>query len=297
MWKELKIKYNLAAIHEKLMIINIGVFAVIVLINALSFLIIEGNKNAFISFCSNYLAVPADLGKLVFKPWTLFSYFFLHTEFWHLLGNMIALYFFGRIFLNFLSPKLLLKYYILGGLVAGLTFIISYNIFPTLVKTNGGVLLGASGAVFAVLFGVTAKVPNYIFNIFNVLRVPLWVLSALYTLLFISSIPIANTGGELAHLGGAFLGYFYTKRLDAGKDIGKWLEKLMDATTNLFKPRKKGNLKTVHKNKSKVGGYTKADFSEFNNQKKIDIILDKIGKSGYDSLTEEEKDLLFRAGK
>ncbi|TYA84369.1 rhomboid family intramembrane serine protease [Seonamhaeicola marinus] len=293
MWKELKIKYNLAAIHEKLMILNIGVFAIVSLITTLVFLFTDSKT----SFFTNYFAVPANIGELIFKPWTLVSYFFLHTEFWHLLGNMVALYFFGRIFLSFFSSKLLLKYYILGGLVAGIAYILSYNIFPALTKTNGSILLGASGAVFAVLFGVTAKAPNYIFNFFNILRIPLWVLSALYTILFISSIPIANAGGELAHLGGAFLGYFYTKRLEAGKDIGSWIEKLMNSLSNMFKASKKSKLKTVHKNKSKVGGYTKADFNEFNNQKKIDVILDKISKSGYDSLTAEEKDLLFRAGK
>jgi hypothetical protein len=106
-----------------------------------------------------------------------------------------------------------------------------------------------------------------------------------------------NPGGNLAHLGGAILGYFYAKQLLKGHDIGKGFERLLDSITNLFKPSKKSHLKTVHKNKSKVGGYTKSDFNEFNNQKKIDVILDKISKSGYDSLTAEEKEFLFKAGK
>ena len=107
----------------------------------------------------------------------------------------------------------------------------------------------------------------------------------------------SNSGGYLAHLGGAILGYFYAKQLVKGKDIGKGFEKFMDAFINMFKFSKKAPLKTVHKNKSKVGGYTKGEFNQFNNQKKIDLILDKISKSGYDSLTAEEKEFLFKAGK
>ena len=107
-----------------------------------------------------------------------------------------------------------------------------------------------------------------------------------------------NAGGNIAHLGGAFLGYFYAKQLVKGKDIGASIEPLITWFLQLFKKQtKKGHLRTVHKNKGKIGGYTKADFETFNNQKKIDIILDKISKSGYESLTSEEKEFLFRAGK
>ena len=106
-----------------------------------------------------------------------------------------------------------------------------------------------------------------------------------------------NSGGNVAHLGGDLLGYFYATRLRQGIDIGKGFEKIMDAFTSLFSFTKKSKLKTVHKNKSKVGGYTKGEFNQFNNQKKIDVILDKISKSGYESLTKEEKEFLFRAGK
>ena len=292
MWNELKIKYNLASINEKFIFINVGIFAILSLITTLVYLLTETHINFF----QEYLILPANLGELLFKPWTILTYFFIHFSFWHLLGNMIALYFFGRIFLTFLSSRLFVNYYILGGIFSGLVFIISFNIFPALVR-NDSALLGASGAVFAILFGITAKVPNYIFNFFGILKIPLWVLSTLYTILFISSIPFSNAGGELAHLGGAFFGYFYTKQLHKGYDIGKSFERFIDYIANLFKPSKKSPLKTVHKNKSKVGGYTKADFNAFNKQKKIDVILDKISKSGYDSLTAEEKEFLFRVGK
>ena len=291
MWQQLKSKYNQALVYEKLMFLNIGIFAVISIITAFFYLFTESHIN----YLSNNLVLPANLKELLFKPWTIITFFYSHFDFWHLLSNMIGLYFFGRIFITFFNARLFLNYYILGGLFSGLIFVLSYNLFPALISKNSS-LVGASGAVFSILFGVTAKAPSYIFNFFNILRIPLWVLSSLYTILFISSIPYANTGGELAHLGGAFLGFYYTKQLENGKNIGGFLEKLMDKIAN-FKSSKKGSLKTVHKNKSKVGGYTKGEFNQFNNQKKIDIILDKISKSGYDSLTAEEKEYLFKAGK
>ncbi|MEP5338604.1 MAG: rhomboid family intramembrane serine protease [Algibacter sp.] len=292
MWNELKFKYNQAQISEKLIFVNVGIFAILSIITTVCYLLTDSH----IEFFKDNLALPANLKSLLFKPWTLITFFFTHFHFWHLLGNMIALYFFGRFFSTFFNARLFLNYFILGGLFSGLIFVVSYNVFPALIGANTS-LVGASGAVFAILFGATAKAPNYIFNFFGVLRIPLWVLSSLYTIMFISSIPYANAGGELAHLGGAFLGYFYTKQLDSGKNIGAFLERIMEAVRNMFKAAKKGPLKTVHKNKSKVGGYTKSDFKKFNNQKRIDVILDKISKSGYDSLTADEKELLFRAGK
>ena len=128
-------------------------------------------------------------------------------------------------------------------------------------------------------------------------QLKLWVLTVLYLISFIALIPYANAGGELAHLGGAIFGYVYTKQLEKGNDIGAWFSNTVQAIISWFKSAKKGNLKTVYKDKSKVGGYTKGEFNEFNNQKKIDLILDKISKSGYDSLTAKEKEYLFKAGK
>ena len=213
----------------------------------------------------------------------------------HLFGNMIGLYFFGRIFLTYFNVRQFVSYYILGGLFAGFIFALSYNIFPALIEMDG-YLIGASASVFSVLFGVTAKAPNYTFNLLGILRIPLWVIAGLYTLLFLSSIPLGNTGGELAHLGGAFFGYFMTYRLQRGKDISKSFQNLLDWFGSFFKS--KSSLKTVHKRTKKTfAGHNKEEFNEFNNQKKIDLILDKISKSGYDSLTKEEKAFLFKAGK
>lgn len=288
---ELKLKYKLSAIHEKFIFVNIGVFACIAIINAFYFLFTKST----LSFFVDYFALPENLSKLLYRFWTIISYNFLHFGFWHLIGNMIGLYYFGRIFKDFFSDKQFVNYYFIGGFVGGLIFIISYNLLPALVDESA-VLYGASASVFAILLGVTTRVPNYELNLFGVFKIKLWVLAVLYIISFIVLIPSFNTGGELAHLGGAFLGYFYTKQLDKGKDIGKGFENLLGSFMSLFKP--KSNLKTVHrKKKTSKTSKTKEEFNTFNKQKQIDIILDKISKSGYESLTAEEKELLFRAGK
>jgi hypothetical protein len=157
-------------------------------------------------------------------------------------------------------------------------------------------LVGASASVRALLIFICAYMPNQEVQFFS-FKLKLWYIGVAIVLMDGIGLFGVNAGGNLAHLGGAALGYFYAKQYAQGQDIGKGFERFMDTITNLFKPSKKAPMKTVHKNKSKVGGYTKGEFNQFNNQKKIDVILDKISKSGYDSLTSEEKEFLFRAGK
>lgn len=289
---DLKYKYNLAPIHEQIIFVNIGVFAIVALVNTIYFLA----TNLHLSIFNDYLALNENFTELVFKPWTFLTYAFMHNGLWHLLGNMIALYFIGRIFLTFFSVKQFINYYFVGGLAGGLVFVLSYNVLPALVDQSA-ILLGASASVFSVLVGATTKSPNYVINLFGVFQLKLWVLTVLYLISFIALIPYANAGGELSHLGGALFGYVYTKQLDKGNDIGSWFGNSVTSVLAWFKSNKKGSLKTVYKDKSKVGGYTKGEFSAFNNQKKIDLILDKISKSGYESLTTQEKEFLFKAGK
>lgn len=292
--QELKLKYRLSTVSEKLIFVNLGIFAVIALINAFAFLL---TKEPLLFF-SKYLALPEDLSALVFKPWTFITYMFTHFGFKHVLFNMIMLYFSGRIFLVFFSPKQLVNYYFLGGIFGGIAFVAIYNLAPALLNDTA-VLIGASASVFAILMGVTVKAPNYIVNLFGVFKIPLWVVSVLFIISFISLIPGLNTGGELAHLGGALLGYLYTSQLNKGKDIGKGFGKLLDRINNWVTSVGKSPLKTVHKTSksSKFAGHAKKDFNEFNKQKQIDLILEKISKSGYESLSKAEKEFLFKAGK
>ncbi|WP_136480095.1 rhomboid family protein [Cognatitamlana onchidii] len=250
----------------------------------------------------NWMALPSGFSDYILKPWSIITYAFLHYDFMHLLFNMLWLYFLGRMFLNLFGSKLALNVYFLGAIFGGLLFMLCYSLFPSVFQINSR-LLGASAAVRALLIFLCAYMPNHGVRFFT-FNLKLWyiglaivVLDVLGVLSGISNPETGNAGGNLAHLGGAFLGYFYAKQLAKGQDIGRGFEKFMDSLMGLFKSSKKGPLKTVHKKKSKVGGYSRGDFNAFNNQKKIDVILDKISKSGYESLTSEEKEFLFRAGK
>lgn len=277
--QDIKDKLSNLNVLEKIIAVNVVVFL-------LSFII-----KPFVS----WLELPSDFSDFILQPWTIITYAFLHYDFIHILFNMLWLYFLGRMFLNLFSPKMALNIYFLGAISGGLLFMLCYTLFPS-VFGNYSKLLGASAAVRALLIFLCAYMPNQEMRIFT-FSLKLWYVGGAIVVLDVIGLFGINAGGNLAHLGGAILGYFYAKQLTKGQDIGKGFERFMDSIVGLFKSSKRGPLKTVHKNKSKVGGYSKADFSEFNNQKKIDVILDKISKSGYDSLTTEEKEFLFKAGK
>jgi len=276
---------------------NLNVLEKIIAINIIVFVIGLIFKNGF-----SWFELPSNFSDFIIKPWSIITYAFLHGDFWHILFNMLWLYFIGRMFLNLFSAKMALNIYFLGAIFGGLLYMLCYTFFPNIFGVNSR-LVGASAAVRALLIFICAYMPNQEVRFFT-FSFKLWYIGAAIVVLDVLGIIAGindkvggNPGGYIAHLGGALLGYYYAKQLIKGKDIGKGFEKLMDAFVSMFKPSKKAPLKTVHKNKSKVGGYTKGEFNQFNNQKKIDIILDKISKSGYDSLTAEEKEFLFKAGK
>ncbi|WP_346882702.1 rhomboid family intramembrane serine protease [uncultured Algibacter sp.] len=278
--------YNLN-ILEKIIAINIVIFGV----------------ERLLKLDLVWFKLPSHLFTVFTKPWAIVSYAFLHHDFWHLFFNMLWLYFIGRMFLNLFSIKTALYVYVLGAIVGGLLFSLSYTLFPNIFGNNAG-LVGASGAVRALLIFLCAYMPNQDIRFFT-FNIKLWYIGVGLVLIDVIGVfsgikdPVnGNAGGHLAHLGGALLGFIYAKQLASGQQgASTGFDGILSRITNMFNTFKKSPLKTVHKNKSKIGGYTKSDFNEFNNQKKIDVILDKISKSGYDSLTGEEKELLFRAGK
>ena len=285
--QDIKNKYSRLNIFEKIISINVVVFLV-----AKIFLIFsKGQSYSFFS----WFEFPVKLGDFIVQPWSIFTYAFIHYDFWHLLFNMLWLYFIGRMFVNLFNTKMALNVYFLGAIFGALLFMLGYNLFPTIFN-KGTLLVGASAAVRALLIFLCVYMKDMEVRVFT-FNLKLWYIGAALVTLDVLGLFGINPGGNMAHLGGALLGYFYAVQLKKGTDIGKGFEKMMDGFSNLFKgSTKRSNLKTVHKNKTKVGGYTKGDFSEFNKQKQIDIILDKISKSGYDSLTKEEKEFLFKAG-
>ena len=275
------IKYKLKNLNVLERIIGVNVIAYVI------GLLFQSNLSWF--------ELPSSFGDFLTQPWTLISYAFLHYDFFHILFNMLWLYVIGRMFLSMYSSKMALNIYFLGAMSGGLLFMLGYTLLPSLFGADSR-LVGASAAVRALLIFICAYMPYQDVRLF-MFNIKLWHIGLFIVVLDVVGLFGLNAGGNLAHLGGATLGYVYAKQLIKGNDIGKGFERLLDSLSKIFKTSKKAPLKTVYKNKGKVGGYTKGDFNEFNHQKQIDIILPKISKSGYDSLTAEEKEFLFKSGK
>jgi membrane associated rhomboid family serine protease len=240
--------------------------------------------------------LPEELGEFIIQPWSLITYAFLHYGFWHILWNMVVLYWFGRFVTNLFDERRFIVIYLLGAISGGLLYMLAYNIYPVF-DSSRGYLLGASAAVRAIMIFIAVYSPQTVVRII-VFNVKLWQIGVAVVLLDLIQIPTSgNAGGLIAHLGGALLGYVYAVQLAKGTDIGSGFDKLMNWFEDLFKPRTKKPFKKVHRNAPvNKKGKTKVD-DKTAHQKKVDLILDKIGKSGYESLTKSEKDYLFKAGK
>ncbi len=288
MRNNLTYQYKTANILVKLIVINIAAFLVV----RLGAFFLSISPYHF----SRWFVLSDDLDTLLIRPWTLISYGFLHFDFFHILFNMVWLYWFGKFALTLFTGKRVLTVYMLGALFGGLLFVFSYNLFPVF-EENRGLLIGASGAVTAIMVFIATYSPNTQVRIFS-FTIKLWHIALFLFLLDLIRIPSSgNAGGLMAHVGGGIFGYVYAVQLAKGKDIGKWFENFMDWIVNFFKPSAKKPLKTVHRTKQATTKRAPATDSKTDHQKKIDLILDKIGKSGYESLTKAEKDFLFKAGK
>lgn len=283
--QDLQQKLRTLNVLEKIIIINVVVFLVGLLLSVL----VKMGGSLY------WLELPKDAGEFIFRPWSIITYGFTHYAFLHLLFNMMVLYFVSQMMLNLFSPKLTLNIYFLGIIMGGLFFLFAYNVFPQNFLKPAGALVGASAGVRALLIFLCAYMPNTQVRMIA-FNIKLWHLGVALVIFDLIGLFGSNQGGNIAHLGGVVLGYFYAQQLIKGHDIGKAFEKLMDYFTNLFKGGKKSPLKTVYRKKSStVAGHNKSEFKEFSKQKQIDLILDKISKSGYESLTEEEKAFLFKA--
>jgi hypothetical protein len=215
---------------------------------------------------------------------------FTHKDIWHILFNMLWLYWFGRIFLEYLDGRKLVAVYLLGGICGALVYILSFNIFPVFTGiVADSVAIGASASVMAVVIAIAAYVPDYTINLLLLGRIKIkYMALGIFILTSILDFSV-NSGGKLAHIGGAFFGYFYIMNLKHGHDIGKGINRIIDFFATLFKPRKK--LRVTHKKVADEFEYNKI---KAEHQKRINRILDKISKGGYDSLTREEKETLFK---
>jgi membrane associated rhomboid family serine protease len=270
----------------------------IIVINTLIFLIVYLGSFFFKlppSIFVSWFVLPTSFLEIVLQPWSFVTYAFLHAGFWHLFWNMYLLYWFGLFTLNLFTSKRFLTIYLLGAINGGLFYVLAYNFFPVFNNISSN-LMGASAAVLAIVIFIATYTPEAMVRIFT-FRIKLWQIGLVMVLLDLLQLPSSgNAGGLIAHMGGAIFGYVYAIQLKKGNDIGIWFENLIDTLVNLFKSNKHKHFKQVHKTKQTATKKTKRNPTN-NHQIKIDLILDKIGKSGYDSLTKAEKDFLFKAGK
>ncbi len=266
-----KLKYSLSVMGQlqKLIVINIIFFIIPLLLN--TFLWLFELKDISIL---DYFVVEADIMSLIFKPWSLITYGFLHGSFSHLFWNMIMLFYFGNILVNYFGDKRLLNVFFNGILFGGIIYIISYNLFPVFTGVSSK-MIGSSAGVMAILFYITSYNPNHTIRFFFV-NIKLLYIAVFLLLMDIIQIPVENSGGHIAHLGGGLTGFLMFRSFK-GIDF-------VDIYTNLG--TKKIN-KKIKRNKT----FSASNFD----QKKIDSILDKISESGYESLTKEEKNYLFKA--
>ena len=286
-WDDIRRTFHNGSNLTRLILINITIFLIITITGIIGFLI---SSPEISSRALNLFSVPSDLRSLLLRPWTLITYMFTHKDIWHILFNMLWLYWFGRIFLEYLDQKKLLAVYILGGIFGAIVYILSFNIFPAFsgVVTES-VAIGASASVMAVVISIAAYVPDYTVNLILLGRIKIrYMALAIFILTSIMDFSV-NSGGKLAHIGGALAGYLYTVNLRRGHDMGRWVNRTIDFFVSLFKPRKK--IRVTHKKAPQDYEYNKL---KAEHQARINTILDKISKGGYDSLTKEEKDLLFR---
>lgn len=270
---------------SRLMLINIVIYVICRFISVFTWLF----NISDISFVTNLFAVPANLSVLADKPWTLFTYMFLQEDFWHLFFNMLMLYYGGQIFLQFLSQRQLLWTYIIGGLFGALFFILVFNAFPVFDNIrNHAVALGASASVMAILIGAATYRPDYSLNLFLLGQVKMKWIAIVFVIIDFLSITKGNSGGHIAHLGGALWGFLYVYFIKRDLDFYA-----------IFK--KKARIKVKSRNTDNYYKRSKTD-EQFNaeramNQEEVDRILEKIAKNGYSSLNEKEKEFLFRQSK
>lgn len=281
-------RFQLLNVAEKLIALNVLFFVLPLLINTFLYLFKIPIDSYIIWF-----QLSSSFGELVFKPWTLITYSFLHSGFFHLFFNMYIFLFASRLFLNLFKSNSLLNVYFLGIIIGGLLFLFSYNFFPVF-ENSKPYMIGSSAGVMSLLIFMSTYSP-YLEVRLILLNVKLLYIGIAFIILDVIQIPYGNAGGHIAHLGGALLGFIYANKLKNGVDIGLPFERIVFKVSTLFQFNKT-KMNMVYKNKSAKKSIGRNDNDSETNQKKIDEILDKINSSGYESLSKKEKDFLFKAG-
>lgn len=282
---DLKLQYKLGGIAMRVIYWNIACF----LISLVFFYQFSVGQFSFPS----WLALSSEPLVFLFKPWTLLTYAFFHDGFLHLLFNMMVLNFASTLFLTYFTEKQYLGLYILSAVFAGIVFTLSYYFL-----NYSASIVGASAAIMAILVAATTYQPLMQVRLMFFGNVKLWQITAVILILDLMQFRLGNMGGHISHLAGAIFGFGYIKLLQNGTDLSKIISKILDFFTNLFKRSPKTPFTKVHKNyKRPIEKPVSKIVTKDKTQQQIDEILDKISQSGYDCLTQEEKEFLFKAGK
>ena len=279
---------------NQLIIINVLVFAVMIVLNGIFTLTQRPDYTARLD---QLLQLSSSVPVLLHHPWTLLTYAFVHAGFLHIIFNMLNLYYFGQLIREYLGDRRLVSLYILGALVGGIFFLLAFNFLPVFQGTSTSVV-GASAAVTAVIVAAATLLPDYTFMLFLIGPTKIKWIAAVVLLLSVAAINGGNPGGGIAHLGGALLGYVFVRQLRAGRDLGRPVVATGSWLGNLFQRRPAAPMKVTHRataaSSARPGQSAKAT-ATYAAADEIDTILDKISRSGYESLSKEEKQKLFQA--
>lgn len=296
LWQQLVYKYQQGSIIIKLIFINVAVFLVSNIVFALASLF-EANLSHYFY---QYTAVHSNLKDLLFTPWTVITYAFLHKGLFHILFNMLWLYWIGSILEEYIGSRKILPVYIYGAVFGALLYVFAYNVFPLFESEKyTSFAIGASAGVMAIIWATVTLLPEYEVRLFLLGSVKLIWLAAIMLALDLINVSGSNAGGAIAHIGGAFMGFLFIYLYRNGNDLSIGFNKVLDSITNLFQPKPKSHLKVKYKRKQKqqTRSSATANKKQENNvdhEAKLNAILDKINESGYDGLTKAEKDFLFR---
>ena len=285
---EIKLSFKNGSYLTKLIYINIAIWIIVRLVFVGYRL--SGSDGSLIL---SWLALPASPELFLSRPWTILTYMFLHFEFLHVLFNVLWLYWFGKIFLEYHNQQKLLSLYLIGGFSGGVAFMLAYNLIPFFQKTIlNSQLLGASASVIAIVIAIAVYVPNHLIHLVFIGPVKIKWIALVSVLLYIINLSGDNAGGNFAHLGGAVWGWIYMSQLMRGRDITGRFDRMIAILFSWFRPRRKLKIKYNFPNPDY--DYNRSKVSQLDETNRI---LDKIGKSGYDSLSFDEREMLFKMGR
>jgi membrane associated rhomboid family serine protease len=293
-WQEIKNKFKSGDSLIRLIFINVGIFVLIQILLLIQYVVSDSSplqSNWFERLPEDfYLAGSSSLTEMLFRPWSLITHMLTHIQFGHFIFNMLALYTMGQIFVSAVGSKKIIGLYIMGGLSGFFLFALAYNFLNRFHQPEGSYVLGASAAVMAITVAAATLRPKQIIYLFGAFKLELVWLAAGLVLLDLASVREGvNSGGHIGHIGGAIFGYVYARQIQKGNDMASWMNFLIEKLKSIFSRKKM----TVTPGYGRPKTDEQYNIEKREKQKRIDEILDKISRSGYESLTKEEKNFLF----